>query len=349
MEYIFGIILHSIGGFSSASFYVPTYKVKFWSWELCWISLGFVAWVIMPFIGGFVTTPNLFGVLAGVPASTLLATYLFGLLWGFGGLMAGLGLRYLGLSLGQSICLGVCAIIGTIVPAIMDDKLSVLFHTSGGLIILAGLIISLIGIAFCGYAGVLKDKTLNEAEKHKSVKEFSVVKGLIVAVCGGIMSAFMAIAIKVGAPISDAAVKEGTQVVYMNIPIFVLALGGGFTANIGYSIFRSIRGKTAGKKQFEIPSRVLVNNTLLVILSGVMWYGQYFFYGMGATKMGKYDFASWTLHMATIILFSNLWGIVLKEWKLVNRKTKFYLWMGIILLIISVIMIGLGNHFSSSN
>lgn len=348
MEYIFGIILHSIGGFSSASFYVPTYKVKYWSWELCWISLGFVAWVIMPFIGGFITTPNLFEVLSSVPVATLFGTYFFGLLWGFGGLMAGLGLRYLGLSLGQSICLGVCAIVGTIVPAIMNNKLPVLFHTSGGLVILAGLIISLIGIAFCGYAGVLKDRGLTETEKHKSVKEFSVVKGLVVSICGGIMSAFMAIAINVGMPISEAAVKGGTSAVYMNIPIFVLALGGGFTANIGYSIFRFIRGKRATANQFAIPSAVLASNVLLVILSGVMWYGQYFFYGMGATKMGKYDFASWTLHMATIILFSNLWGIVLREWKLVDKKTKIYLWTGIILLIFSVVLIGLGNHFSSN-
>ena len=77
-----------------------------------------------------------------------------------------------------------------------------------------------------------------------------------------------------------------------------------------------------------------------------MWYGQYFFYGMGATKMGDYDFASWSLHMATIIIFSNLWGLRLKEWKLVDKKTMAYLWFGIAMLIVSVIVIGIGNHLA---
>lgn len=262
--------------------------------------------------------------------------------------MAGLGLRFLGLSLGQSISLGVCAIIGTLVPAIMDNKMNLLFNTRGGQVIFTGLFISLIGIAFCGYAGVLKDRLLSESAKKTATKDFAIVKGLVVAICGGIMSAFMAIAIKMGAPISQAAVQNGTPVVFMNIPIFVLALGGGFTANFVYTIVRKLRGKASSNNALDLPKKIVLNNILLLMLSGVMWYGQYFFYGMGATKMGKYDFASWTLHMATIILFSNMWGIALKEWKIVNRKTKFVLWMGILLLIISVAMIGWGNHLTTT-
>ncbi|MEO6964192.1 MAG: L-rhamnose/proton symporter RhaT [Puia sp.] len=347
MEQLMGIILHAIGGFSSASFYVPSYKIKRWAWQTYWISLGFVAWIIMPTVGGLLTTPDLFGIFKAISFGGMIWTYLFGVLWGFGGLMAGLGLRYLGLSLGQSISLGVCAIVGTLVPAFIDHKAGMLFTTIPGAVILFGFVICLTGIAFCGYAGVLKDRLLTDYQKKESVKEFSAFKGLIMAILGGVMSAFMALAINAGSSISDQALKSGTQKVFMNIPIFVLALGGGFTTNFVYTIIMNIRNKSFGDYVHH-PKKILLTNYLFSILSGLMWYGQFFFYGMGATKMGKYGFASWTLHMATIIIFSNLWGLWLKEWVLVSARTKRYLWLGISLLILSVICIGVGNHMAGS-
>ncbi len=202
MQQILGIILHSIGGFSSASFYVPYQLIRKWSWQTYWITLGFVAWIIMPTVGGYLTTPDLSDILSQSPRSSLFLTYIFGILWGFGGLGAGLGLRYLGNSLGQSISLGVCAIVGTIIPAIMDNKLEMLVTTGPGGIIILGFIVCIIGIVFCGYAGVLKDRMLTNDQKQESVREFSAVKGIFFAVVGGIMSGCMAISIKYGNPIS---------------------------------------------------------------------------------------------------------------------------------------------------
>ncbi len=345
MQQIIGIIFHFIGGFSSASFYVPYNLIKKWSWQTYWISLGFVAWIIMPPIGGLLTTPDLFGILNQSPLSSKVWTYLFGILWGFGGLGAGLGLRYLGLSLGQSISLGVCAIVGTLVPAIMDNKIELLVSTVPGGTIMVGFLLCIIGIVFCGYAGVLKDRMLTDDQKKESVKEFSAVKGITMAVLGGAMSACMAIAIKSGGPIAAQAIKAGTDEVFMNIPIFVFALAGGFTTNFVYTLIFIVRTKSY--KGYAIrPPETLFRNFSMSILSGLMWYGQFFFYGMGTTKMGKFDFASWSIHMASIIIFSNLWGLWLKEWSLVNRKTQIYLWTGISLLILSVFFIGIGNNMA---
>lgn len=346
MEQLLGVILHSIGGFSSASFYVPYYKVRQWAWATYWILLGFVAWIIMPWIGGWLTSSNLSAIIENSPIVSKIWTYVFGVFWGFGGLMAGLGLRYLGLSLGQSISLGVCAIFGTLVPAFVDHKAGMLVSTVGGRIILVGFVLTVIGIALCGYAGVLKDRQLTGPEKQKAVKEFSALKGLIMATFGGVMSAFMAIAISAGAPIAAEAAKTGTASVFVNIPIFIFALAGGFTTNFFYALIMGIRNKSMGDFTGR-PAPVLFRNYLLALVSGLMWYGQYFFYGMGATKMGDYDFASWSIHMAAIIIFSNLWGLWLNEWKLVDRKTRTYLWIGIITLILSVMFIGLGNHFAT--
>ena len=301
----------------------------------------------MPTIGGLITTNGLFDILAGVSSNTKLLTYLYGVLWGFGGLMAGLGIRYLGLALGQSICLGVCVIIGTIVPAAIDHKLGLLFNTTPGLVITAGFLVCLVGIVFCGYAGVLKDRDDRGIERNVSVKEFSPVKGLIMAIAGGVMSSFMALAINAGGPIAHQALQSGTEKVFVNIPIFVLALAGGFTTNFVYAVILTVKKKTISDFQLH-DKRLLTKNFLLSMLAGLMWYCQYFFYGMGATKMGQYDFASWTLHLATIIIFSNLWGVYLKEWENINAKTKIYLWTGIILLIISVVLIGVGNKLGGT-
>jgi L-rhamnose-H+ transport protein len=347
MEQIIGIILHSIGGFSSASFYVPSHKVKKWAWETYWITLGFVAWIIMPTIGGLLTTPDLWRIFSGSPRNSMLWSYVFGVLWGFGGLMCGLGLRYLGLSLGQSISLGVCAIVGTLVPAILDKKVGMLVTTIPGAIVLLGFLVCLAGIAFCGFAGVLKERLLTDAQKKESVKEFSAVKGLALAVFGGVMSACMALAINAGNSIAAEATRDGTAKVFSNIPIFVFALGGGFTTNFICTMYLSARNKSFGDYTLR-PRSTLLANYFLALISGLMWYGQFFFYGMGTTKMGRFDFASWSIHMASIIIFSNLWGLWLKEWTLVNRKTRFCLWLGILTLLLSVIMIGVGNNLAAA-
>ncbi|MEX2335768.1 MAG: L-rhamnose/proton symporter RhaT [Fulvivirga sp.] len=345
MEQIFGIILHSIGGFSSASFYVPYNFVKKWTWITYWITLGFVAWIIMPTIGGLLTTPDLWTVLKVSSWNSKILIYVFGFLWGFGGLLAGLGLRYLGLSLGQSISLGVSAIVGTLVPAILDNKIAMLVSSVSGGIILMGFLVCIVGIIYCGFAGVLKDRLLTDNQKQESVKEFSAVKGFTAAILGGVFSACMALAINAGSPIATEALHAGTAEVFVNIPIFVIALAGGFTTNFLYSTVIGFKNKSFNDYTIK-PSRTLYRNFFYAFLSGLMWYGQFFFYGMGSTQMGKYDFASWSIHMASIIIFSNLWGIWLKEWALVNFRTKMILWIGIVLLIISVIMIGMGNYLA---
>ncbi|WP_423129385.1 L-rhamnose/proton symporter RhaT [Gaoshiqia sp. Z1-71] len=345
MVQLLGIFFHWIGGLSSASFYIPTYSMKRWAWHTSWITLGMVAWVIMPWVGGWLTTHDLFGILVNSDMSSLFWTYLFGVLWGFGGLMAGLGLRYLGIALGQSISLGVSAVVGTLVPALIDNKAGMLISTLSGRVILVGFIIGIAGIVFGGYAGVLKDRKLNKGGNTPSGSEFSVVKGLAVAVIGGVLSAFMAFAIKAGQPLAQEALRGGTEEVYMNNPIFVLAFAGGFTTNFVYTMILSLRKKSFGDFSFR-PRSTLFRNYLLATASGVMWYGQFFFYGMGSTKMGQYDFTSWSIHMSSIIIFSNLWGLWLKEWHMADKRTLASLWASIILLILSVLMIGLGNYLA---
>jgi len=342
MEQLLGIILLVAGGFSAASFYVPSYAIKKWSWETYWISLGFVAWLVMPTVAGLLTTPDLWSILRGSPLVNMLGAYVFGALWGFGGLMCGLALRYLGLSLGQSISLGVCSIVGTLAPAAIEGKIGLLVSTLPGLVVLLGFLVCLVGTALCGYAGVRKEQMLSDAEKKQAIKDFSLVKGITFAVLGGIMSASMAFAFTAGSPIAALAVKTGTADFFKNMPLLVFALAGGFTTNFITTMIVIGRKKAFGDFVVRPPSIWLLNY-FLAIVSGILWYGQWFSFGTGTTKMGEYSYAGWSIFMAAIIIFSNLWGVVLKEWRGVDAKTRLYLWSGIAALVVSVVMIGVGD------
>jgi L-rhamnose-H+ transport protein len=224
----------------------------------------------------------------------------------------------------------------------LDHKLGLLFSTVAGAVVLLGFLVCLVGIALCGYAGVLKEQRLTDDQKKASIKDFALAKGLTVAVFGGIMSASMALAFTAGKPIAAESVRAGAPEVFKNMPLLVLALAGGFTTNFISTMIVTAKNGRFGDYVVR-PRGTLWFNYFLALISGLMWYGQYFGYGTGATKMGQYSFASWSIFMASIIIFSNLWGLLLKEWKLVDSKTRLYLWLGIVMLIISVVMIGVGN------
>jgi len=345
MNPLLAVFLDALAGLSAASFYVPIHKVKRWAWETYWITLGFFAWIVMPITAALLTTPDLWGILHNSPTKTLLTSYLFGAGWGVGGLTCGLGLRYLGLSLGQSVSLGFCVAFGTLIPPMAKGEAGKLFGNASGLVILLGVLVCLAGIAICGYAGILKERLLTDEQKRESIKDFSLAKGYLVAIFGGVMSASMALALHFGKPIAEVAVKAGTTSVYQNNPILVVALAGGFTTNFICCLFLNLKNKSISD-YVTGPGGTLIANYLLAALSGAMWYGQFFFYGMGETKMGQYAFAGWSIFLAFIIIFSNLWGVYLREWKLVNRRTWNTLWVGIVILIVSTAVIGLGNHLS---
>jgi L-rhamnose-H+ transport protein len=228
---------------------------------------------------------------------------------------------------------------------VIEGKIGLLVSTIPGGVVLLGFLVCLVGIALCGYAGVLKEQRLTDDQKKEAIKDFALVKGILVAVFGGIMSASMALAFTAGEPIAVAALKAGTSDVFKNMPLLVLALAGGFTTNFISTMIITSKKKAFGDYVVR-PGSTLWMNYFLAVISGVMWYGQYFFFGTGKTKMGEYSYAGWSIFMASIIIFSNLWGLLLKEWKLVDRRTRVFLWLGILVLIVSVIMIGVGDGFA---
>lgn len=341
-----GVFLHAIGGFAAGSFYIPFKKVRAWAWESYWLVNGLFSWIIMPWVIAYLTVPELFAIIRTAPAESIFWCYILGLLWGIGGLTFGLSMRYLGMSLGYAIALGLCAAFGTIIPPIYKGEFGELITQASGLTTLAGVAVCLVGIAICGWAGISKERELSDEKKKEVIKEFNFVKGVWVAIFAGVMSACMAFAIAAGETIADKAVELGTEDLWKNSPVFIIILAGGFTTNFFWCVYLNIKNRTS-KDYINAGKAPLGGNYFFSALAGITWYFQFMFYGMGSTKMGEYKFSSWTIHMAFIIVFSNVWGLLFREWKGSSRRTHLIVLVGIIVLVISIFVVGLGSYLKT--
>ncbi|MCB2376608.1 L-rhamnose/proton symporter RhaT [Hymenobacter sp. BT635] len=345
MAVIWGVILHALGGFASGSFYLPYKKVKGWSWESYWLVGGIVSWVFAPLLMGSLTVKNLLGVLAQADNSTLAWTYLWGVLWGFGGLTFGLAMRYLGLSLGMAVTLGLCAVFGTVVPPLWLGTFPALIQSASGQVIMMGLVVCVMGILICGLAGIMKEKHLTADQKKEGVAEFDLRKGIGVAIFSGVMSACMSFGLTAGQPIAELAQQNGTDPLYVNNAILVVVLLGGLTTNAVWCIYLNFKNKTY--TDYLNPTYPALRNVVFCAMAGFTWYLQFFFYGMGDSQMGDYRFSGWTLHMAFIIAFSSFWGLYLHEWRGANRLTMRTVSLGILAVVLSTVIVGYGNYLGS--
>ncbi len=352
---LLGVLLLACGGFAAGSFYAPLKKVRGWAWESFWLVMGVAAWLAAPWLAAWLTTPRLGAVLAESPRNALMWCIIFGLLWGVGGLTFGLSVRYLGMGLGFAAALGFCMAFGTLMPPVYDGlagqgegwaTLSALFTTAGGQIVLGGIAVCLAGIGLCGWASMNREAELTDEQKRGVANEFALGKGFAVAAIAGILSACFAFGLAAGRPIAEVARAMDTPPVFVNNAVLVVILIGGFTTNAVWCLALKVKNGSL-VDYWRGPAARQTANYLLSALGGVIWYGQFFFYGMGSTKLGeKYDFSSWSAYMAFIIVFSNLWGIVFHEWRGTSWRTKALVWAGILALIASTVMIGMGNYLA---
>ncbi|MEI7533196.1 MAG: L-rhamnose/proton symporter RhaT [Verrucomicrobiae bacterium] len=378
---LLGVVFHWLGGLASGSFYVPYKGVRKWSWETFWLAGGMFSWLICPWIGALLLTHDLLAVLKEIPAKTFWLTYLMGALWGLGGLTFGLTMRYLGMSLGMAIALGYCAAFGTLLPPIVKGEFAdkLLNHagtSAGGPMVLFGVFVCLLGIAIGGYAGVRKEKEM--AGKTSTIAEFNLWKGLGIATFSGVMSSCFSFGFQFGDPITKITAAHGTGPLWVGLPVILVILLGGLTTNFIWCVLLNIKNGTGYQylashvreehahhgghggggehgsaataaavgalTDLKIP---IFGNWFFCALAGTFWYFQFFFYQMGESQMGAYKFSSWTLHMASIIIFSTLWGIFYKEWKGAQSVTKKLVVLMLALLVGSTVIIGFGNKKSA--
>ena len=329
MEIVIGLLIIAIGAFCQSSSYVPINKIKKWSWESYWLVQGVFAWFVFPILGASLAVPegsSLFELYASYPKESLL-TALFGVLWGVGGLTFGLSMRYLGVALGQSIALGTCAGLGTILTPLLLGRPGDLTAS-----VVIGVVVTLLGIAVIGVAGNMKSQSLSEEEKRAAVKDFNFTKGIAVALLAGFMSACFNIGLGFGEVLNFG---DATADIYKTLPATFMVTLGGFMTNAVYCLYQNARNKTFCD---YAQGNLWLNNLLFCALAGVLWYSQFFGLSLGkgflADSPSLLTF-SWCILMALNVVFSNVWGIILKEWKGCSRKTIVVLLAGIAILIIS--------------
>mgnify|MGYP002610677357 CR=1 FL=1 len=334
MEILIGLLIIAVGSFGQSSSYVPIRKVRDWSWESFWLVQGIFAWIVFPWLGANLALPE--GVTLGAlwAAGGAWQSVFYGVLWGVGGLTFGLSMRYLGVALGQSIALGTCAAFGTLFPALLAGQN--LFRGEG-LALLLGVCITLAGIAVIGYAGSLRSRLLSDEERRAAVKDFALTKGLLVALLAGAMSACFSLGLESGAAIQAAAVAAGVKELFALNPVILLVTLGGFATNAAYCLWQNARNRTFGDYG---KGTLYANNLLFCALAGALWYSQFFGFGIGQTffEPGSVVAAfAWCILMALNVTFSNVWGIILREWRGASRKTVGVLVCGLAILIFSLV------------
>ena len=336
MDIVIGLLIIAIGAFCQSSCYVPINKIKDWSWESYWIVQGVFAWLFFPFLGALLAVPSgysLFGLFADANTLDIAMTLLFGVLWGVGGLTFGLSMRYLGVALGQSISLGTCAGLGTILAPVM---LHIFYPEAGHLekltaAVIIGVVVTLIGIGIIGVAGNMKAQSLSEEEKKAAVKDFNFPKGIAIALLAGFMSGCFNVGLEFGSSIHF----EESAEMFKTLPATFLVTLGGFVTNAVYCFYQNQKNRTWGDYR---KGAVWGNNLIFCLIAGALWYSQFFGLALGKgflTESPVLLTFAFCILMALNVVFSNVWGIILKEWKGCSPKTIVILIVGLVVLIIS--------------
>lgn len=338
-----GISLHAIGGIAAATCFLPQRYAPKWQYQTYWLLFCFFAWVVAPITVAAITIPNLMQVIEHSPTNAIIKATIYGAIYGFGGMAFGVAIKFIGFSLTYSIAIGISAVVGTVIPAAIAGTLIEGFSSQAGLIVLTGFICSLLGVAICGKAGLLKDK-----EGNKNNKNTDMNRGLVLASIAGVLSGVFGLALSAGEEISQTAAHFGSTN-FKGYATYIFAMGGAFITNLIWwgtvhfkeRTWKEYLGKTTQKETTN--KSMLPRYYFIALLSGILWYGQFFFYGLGHIRMGDFEFISWGIHMAMLIFFSFGVGFLLKEWQGLNRNTLNTLYLGLSILLLSFIFISYGS------
>ena len=341
---ILGTLLHAIGALSSSACYAPQKQVSRWSWQTYWLTQAAFCWFLLPILGAWLTIPHLGRVLAEAPRGAMWASFLLGMAYGVGGTAFNISIRYIGFSLTYAIAVGLSSVLGTLIPPLVKGTLLRTLGQTGSHWIVAGIVVGAAGIALCGVAGRLKEKHLQEGAAGAG--GFSLSKGLLLSLLAGVLSAVYGFALEAGEPVADVATRYGADVWRGNVT-YIFANVGAFVTTALYCLYLHAKHRTLGEL-IELPAgpekASLPLNFGMAALTGVLWYGQFFFYNLAHVRMGTYRFTSWALHMIMLVLFSNLIALVFREWKGCRLSTRTAIAGALAVLVAAILLLTYGNY-----
>jgi L-rhamnose-H+ transport protein len=340
---ILGTGLHAIGGISASTCYLPNTQTRKWSWGTFWLVQALFAWIIMPVLVGWLTIPGFFTILHDAPSKPFWMAFMLGAAYGFGGMSFGKAINHIGYSLTYTLAIGISAVLGTILPMLILGGIGTYFSKPGGGIVLAGMILSVMGVILCGWSGFRKENDLNFMAGQKTGFNMSV--GLFLTIVAGVLSGVFNLSLEYGQPIADMAAQRGA-VNFQGNAKMIISTSGCFVVNFCWFIIAGLRNGTLNEflPKNGLTVRIIVRNWLWSALAGTFWCLQFFFYGLGHVKMGNFQFASWVLHMSMLIFFSYIVGVLMKEWREVRTKTYIILITGLLTLIVSFCITSYGSY-----
>jgi len=344
MEVVNGVLYHAVGASGAALCYTPQKGVKGWSWQTYWLAQALICWLVLPLVVAYLTIPQLTLVLKEAPVAAMQKSFLLGMAYGIGGTAFGIAIRYVGFSLTYAIAVGISCVLGTLLPPLVHGTLGDVLKSNGAVLLIIGVAMGAIGIALCGLAGRNKEKDIAADVNNKT--QFSLAKGLPLCFLAGILSALYGFSLDQGQPIADVAAKYGAGNFQGNV-IYIFSNTGAFVTTLFYCLYLHNKDKTFYQYGNASGNNLSVNY-LLSILTGLLWYGQFFFYGLGHVRMGAYKFTSWAIHMIMLVLFSSVAGLVMKEWKQCSSKTLRWLIGALLVLVIAILLLTYGNYLGEN-
>lgn len=340
---ILGILLIATGAFASGSFAVPFGRIKGWKWETYWMVFSVGAYILFPLLSCIAFAPDFVSIIRETPLNILVKVIILGAIYGIGNLSFGLALRYLGLSLGYAFSLGLMLVIGTLIPPVIDGRLQTMMNAEGGALLIAGVIIACAGIAFSAWAGILKDKSVSESKKQASVAEYNLTKGIMAALLVGITGSALSLGFEQGLPLTNMAEQSGVNPLFTMMPLLLVLFLGTFFTTIIWCLYLGKRNNSLTDYFTANSTRILRVNYLYGLLAGLLWFSQFFIYGMGKSKMGPFTFTSWGILMALTIVSATVWGLIRKEWKGATPKVYILMAVSLIIIIVASFMIGISG------
>ena len=331
MELFLPFLLLIFASFFQGTFGLGMKYMNPMSWESWWVIHVLVAMILFPMIWAYVVIPDLFEIISSSPKDAIYSAMLYGFLWGIGGIMFGVSVPYIGLSLTMGIVMGLAGSAGSLIPLFQIENAT---SQPSFPYIIGGLIISLIGVAITAKAGIDRDKLINSSSKSKNI-----LKGLLIAVACGLLSSLLNVGFANAAPIAEKAQEFGVITRNSSLAAWVVVLWGAFIMNFSYAVL--LLFKNNSWSTFSLKNSL--NAYKWSLIAGFCWFAALGVYGQGAALLGEIGpVIGWPILLGLSLIISNYWAYNAGEWD--NAQKPFNkLLIGLFVLIISAVVLGLGN------
>jgi L-rhamnose-H+ transport protein len=329
-----GILTVIAAGMLNGSFAAPMKRMSGWEWENSWMLFALSGLIIFPWLIARATVPHLGAVYSGSSASTLVKVILFGLAWGAGSTLFGLGITRVGMALGFALILGITASFGSLLPlaVLHPEQLT----EKRGIALIAGTVVMTIGLVLLSLAGRRRERDVGTG---KQAARAGFTLGLIICIFSGIFSSMINFSFVFGDELRVRALAAGASSAMAANPIWSLTVPAGFVSNFLYCFYLLIKRHT-----WALYRQGRTSYWLLGATTGLLWFGGIVVYGMGAAFLGSWGgIIGWPVFMTLDIIAGLFWGAVAGEWKGSSRTTYTYAWAGVAVLLAAIVVIAGGN------